>query len=190
MNESAQSKALQYLAIRHYVSKVTMVFKEKEIRESKDSHGYFALVSNCEKDPFECLRKYRRRETIESFFEAGKQKADGTRTRVWNSDRLRGRMFVQFVSLCYYEYYCEQLRQIKQNLRKENGDPLHDRKENLKLESKLKTWLGNTPAYLTLQWFDTVEEVRVSTKLLSKRWSTEMTQRDHMFLNKLGVPRS
>lgn len=187
LSENAQSKVAQYMIVRHYGSKATVVFREKEIQELKDSHGYFALVSNCEKDPFECLRKYRRRETIESFFEAGKQKADGARTRVWGTNRLRGRMFVQFVALCYYEHYSELLRQMKQSLARENGDPEHDLNENLKLEAKLKTWLSNTPVYLTLQWFDTIEEVRVSTKILSKRWSTEMTQRDRLFLEKLGM---
>ena len=190
LSENSQNKVAQYLTIRHYGSKVTVVFKEKEIRELKSSHGYFALVSNCEKETFECLRKYLRRETIESFFEAGKQKADGTRTRVWDTDRLRGRLFVQFVALCYYEYYSEQLRQIKKDLAKENGDLVHDLKENLKNEAKLKNWLNNTPVYLTLQWFDTVEEVKVSTKLLSKRWSTEMTLRDRIFLTKLGMSNS
>ena len=190
LSENAQNKVSQYMNVRHYGSKVTVVFREKEIQELKDSHGYFALVSNSEKDPFECLRKYRRRETIESFFEAGKQKADGARTRVWDTNRLRGRMFVQFVALCYYEHYSEMLRQMKQSLARENGTPEHDLKENLKLEAKLKTWLSNTPVYLTLQWFDTIEEVRVSTKILSKRWSSEMTQRDRMFLEKLGMQSS
>lgn len=68
-----------------------------------------------EKEPFECLRKYRKRETIESFFEADKQHVDGTRVRVWDTDTLRGRMFVQFVSLCYYEYFSEEIRKLKKS---------------------------------------------------------------------------
>ena len=96
-------------------------------------------------------------------------------------------MFVQFVSLCYYEYLNERIRQMKFTLAKKNGDPDHDKKDNLMMEAKLRTWLQNTPTYLVLQWFDTVEEVKVSTKLLSKRWTTEITKRDRMFLNKLGV---
>lgn len=187
LSASGQEKAAKYLQIRHYGSKTTVVFNEKAIRERKEEHGYFALVSNCEKEPFECLRKYRRRETIESFFEAGKQHADGTRSRVWNTDTLRGRLFVQFVSLCYYEYLSEAIRKMKKSLGVENGDPEHDQKENLKLESRLKSWLGNTPLYLILQWFDTVEEVRISSKLRAKRWITEITKRDRLFLQKLGV---
>lgn len=94
---------------------------------------------------------------------------------------------MQFVALCYYEHYSEMLRQMKQSLARENGTPEHDLKENLKLEARLKTWLSNTPVYLTLQWFDTIEEVRVSTRILSKRWSSEMTQRNRLFLEKLGM---
>lgn len=185
--DNAQEKVKHFLTIRHYGSRTTVVFNEKAIAEQKEYHGYFALISNCEKEAFECLRKYRCRETIESFFESGKQRADGTRTRVWNTDTLRGRMFVQFVSLCYYEYLNEAIRQLKAGLAKENGDPEHDTRGNLVMEAKLKSWLGNTPIYLALQWFDTVEEVKVSTKLRNKRWTTEITQRDRMFLEKLGV---
>ena len=116
-----------------------------------------------------------------------KQHADGARVRVWDTDTLRGRMFVQFVSLCYYEYLSEEIRKLKMSLAKPNGNPKHDSKENLELEKKLKSWLGNTPIYLMLQWFDTVESVKVSNKLRSMRWNTEVTARDRMLLEKLGV---
>ena len=99
---------------------------------------FFALVSNCEKDSFECLRKYRRRGTIEFFFESGKQRTDGNRTRVWTSDALMGRMFVQFVALCYYEYLSEQIQEMKLTLAVENGDQEHDSKENMKTEKSSK----------------------------------------------------
>ena len=98
-----------------------------------------------------------------------------------------GRMFVQFVALCYYEYLSEQIREMKLTLAIENGDPVHDSKENMKVESKLKTWLKNTPVYLALQWFDTIEEVNISSKLKARRWSTELTERDRLFLTKLGM---
>ena len=187
LTESAAEKARKYLLIRHYGSKCTVTFNEKAIAAQKKYHGYFALVSNCEKDPFECLEKYRRRETIEFFFESGKQRADGQRTRVWTSECLMGRMFVQFVALCYYEYLSEQLRQIKQSLASEIASSENETAEILKIKKKLLSWLKNTPVYLTLQWFDTVEEVKVSSKLLSRRWTTEITARDRMLLDKLGV---
>jgi hypothetical protein len=75
---------------------------------------------------------------------------------------------------------------MKKLLGEKNGDPAHDASETLALERKLKSWLENSPIYLVLQWFDTVEDVKVLSKLLSKRWTTEITARDRMFLVKLG----
>ena len=189
LSESAIDKIRKYLIVRQYGSKVSVSFNEKAIAAQKKYHGYFALVSNCEKDPFECLSKYRRRETIELFFEAGKQKTDGTRTRAWTSECLMGRMFVQFVALCYYEYYSECLRQIKQELSSEIANSEDEPASATKAKKKLLSWMKNTPIYLTLQWFDAVEEVKVSSKLTTKRWCTEITERDGLFLDRLGVKR-
>lgn len=186
LSESAAEKVHKYLFIRHYGAKCTVTFNEKVIAARKKYHGYFALVSNREKYTFECFRKYRRREIIEFFFESGKQRMDGSRTRVWSSECLMGQMFVQFVSLCYYECLSEQIRRMKQSLGVETGTPSHDTKERIKADKKLLSRLKNTPIYLTLQWFDAVEEVKVSSKLLSKRWTTEITERDSLFLEQLG----
>lgn len=185
--ESIQNNIKKYLHIHSRGNRVFVAFNEDSCQESKKSHGYFALVSNNEKDTFKCLRKYRKRETIESYFETMKQRVDGTRVRVWDTDTLRGRMFVQFIALCYYEYISNEIHNMKNVLGEKNGNSEHDSAINLKLEKKLKCWLENTPIYIVLQWFDAVESVTVSSKLRSKRWSTEITQRDKLFLAKLGV---
>ena len=49
------------------------------------------------------------------------------------------------------------------------------------------SWMENTPVYLQLQWFDTVEEVKVSSELRNNRWNTEITARDALYLEKLGM---
>ena len=58
---------------------------------------------------------------------------------------------------------------------------------DFEVEDKLKSWMNNTPVYLQLQWFDTVEEVKISSELRSKRWNTEVTERDRLYLTKLGM---
>ncbi len=183
---AAQEKAHKYFTLKRWGNKVTAVANNKAIKEATKYHGYFVLVSNKEKDPFECLRKYRKRETIESFFESEKQRADGTRARVWYTDTLRGRMFVQFVSLCYYEYFSEEIRKLKAVLESEinSGDLKSD---VLKVTKKLRTWVNNTPLYLQLQWFDTVEQVEISTKLRNRRWNTEVSSCDALYLEKIGL---
>lgn len=182
--ESSQRKVSKYMKLRTWGNKTTVTFKDKACQDAYKYHGYFCIISNKEKDCFEALRKYRSRETIESFFESGKQRADGTRARVWGSDTLRGRMFVQFVALCYYEYFSNQLRLMKPTLGLRDSSLTQ---RELEVEDKLKSWMNNTPVYLQLQWFDTVEEVKISSELRSKRWNTEVTERDRLYLSKLGV---
>ena len=186
LSPAAQDKARKYFTIKRRGNKVIATANNKAIQEANKYHGFFVLVSNKGKDPFECLRKYRRRETIESFFEAEKQHADGTRVRVWNTDTLRGRMFVQFVSLCYYEYFSEEIRKLKKVLEGEiNSGGLNS--TDIKTYKKLRTWINNTPLYLQLQWFDTVESVEISTKLRNRRWNTEITACDALYLQKIGL---
>jgi transposase len=183
LDDAAQKKAAKYLVVRIRGKNVHISFNEKACAEACKYHGYFAIVSNSEKDTFAALLKYRKREYIEDYFRAAKQNADSTRVRVWDSDTLRGRMFVQFISLCYYEYLSEAVRKLKLTLATDTELP----SPQLKLEKKLKSWLENTPIYLQLQWFDAIEGVKISSALKSRRWSTEMTQRDAVYLEKLGV---
>jgi hypothetical protein len=96
-------------------------------------------------------------------------------------------LFVQFIALGYYEYLSNEIRGMKDTLGVPNGEPVHDSAANIKWEKKLKAWLDNSPIYLVLQWFDTIEGIKVSSKLSVKRWSTEITTRDKLFLDKLGV---
>ena len=95
-------------------------------------------------------------------------------------------MFVQFISLCYYEYFGEEIRKLKAVLDSEiNGGDL--KSEALKTTKRLRTWVNNTPLYLQLQWFDTVEQVEISTKLRKHRWNTEVTACDALYLEKIGI---
>ncbi len=187
LSDAAKKKAEKYLIIKKRGNNKIITFNEKECLKKKKYHGFFALVSNNEKQATNALSKYRKREYVEDYFRAAKQTTDSMRVRVWNTDTLRGRMFVQFIALCYYEYLNEEIRKMKQTLGNTNGDKEHDSKDNIQLEQKLKSWLDNTPLYLQLQWFDTVEEVNVSSKLHTKRWTTEITARDKLYLQKLGI---
>ena len=186
LSPAAQEKVRKYFTLKKRGNKLTVIPNNKAIQDASKYHGYFVLVSNKEKDPFECLRKYRARETIESFFQAEKQHADGTRPRVWSSDTLRGRMFVQFVALCYYEYFSEEIRKLKKSLDCDLGSGQLS-SEDLRLTKKLRSWVYNTPLYLQLQWFDTVENVQISTKLYNRRWNTEVSACDSLYLKKIGV---
>ena len=82
---------------------------------------------------------------------------------------LRHSIVINGIRIFSVKYLSEQLRQIKQALNSEIANPGSEAAEILKSRKKLLSWLKNTPVYLKLQWFDAVEEVRVSAKLLSRR---------------------
>ena len=141
LTKNEQKKLSKYLHIKPWGTKVFVSFNEVACSEATKYHGIFALTANQEKDTFECLRKYPKRVTIESCFESMKQRTDGARARVWDMDTLRGRMFTQFIALCYYEYLSNEIRNMKPLLGIKNGDSIHDTAANLALEKKLKIWL-------------------------------------------------
>jgi len=188
LNAVAQNRAEKYLTFKTWGKTTYTGYNESACARAKQYHGFFTLVSNSEKDAFSALSKYRKREYIEACFRSTKQNIDGSRIRVWDADTLRGRMFVQFVALCYYEFLSEKVRHMKLRLGKECDETGQQKtKQKIKLEKKLKSWLENTPIYLQLQWFDVIEGVNISSKLKSVRWSTEVTTRDMLYLENLSM---
>lgn len=187
LDEKLLKKATKFLNIVNEEDRIVVTIRGQNCNEAYKYHGYFALVADKEKSACECLKKYRKRNAIELFFKNEKYIANGKRPRVWDSFVLRGKIFVQFVALCYYEYYRKIVKSIISTLGVPNGDKQHDSKNNISKELKLKSWLENTPLYLQLQWFDVIENVEISSELRKKRWNSATISRDRLFLEKLGV---
>ena len=59
----------------------------------------------------------------------------------------------------------------------------HDNRHNMEQEKALKNWLRKISMYGILQWFDAIQRTEVE----GKHWKTEMSKRDQLFLEKLGV---
>lgn len=181
-----QKRANKYLLIKQKRGQLHIDYNKEACREACRYNGYTVFISNYKLGPFEALLTYRRRSTIELFLEVFKQQFDGARPRVWTADRLRGRMFVQFVALCYYEYFAVLLREMKELL----ADPDHLeslKADERKLDKKLLSWLKHTSIQAVLQWFDPIETTSISNALTRRRWSTETTKRDQRFLRLLGL---
>lgn len=109
---------------------------------------------------FEALESYRKRNCIEAFFNKDKNMNDGNKPRVHTCDCLRGRMFVQFLSLCYYEFLYKKIRQMKitvdEVLNKQHLDAAA--KET---HQSLKRWLQNKSLHEILDWFDCIECISI-----------------------------
>lgn len=183
---SAQRKIDKYLICsrKGRGGKLKVGFHDKAIAEAKKYFGYFALVSNQAMDTFCALENYRLREKIEELFAIQKGKLDGARPRTWYPDNLRGRQFVQFVALGYHCFLTKKIKEVQDQLRKdEAGKP----KELFKLKKKLEKWLAQRSLAQILDWFDCIETTVIKTAMADYRWSTESVARDRLFLEYLGV---
>ena len=141
------------------------------------------LVSRKEKDTNRALEKYRAREYVEEDIKNGKYHAGTNHPRVWTDDTLDGQLLVQFLAQSMHESFASMLRTQKESLAIANGDMDHDNRHNMEQEKALKNWLRKTSMYGILQWFDAIQRTEVE----GKHWKTEMSKRDQLFLEKLGV---
>jgi len=72
--------------------------------------GYFALISNKEKDPLKALQLYRSKDIIEKAFGNLKERLNMRRTSVSSEENLDGKLFVQFIALMILAYIDKAMR--------------------------------------------------------------------------------
>jgi hypothetical protein len=87
--------------------------KEEVIDERSRSHGYFALLSNEVKDPYEALSLYRSKEIVEKAFGNLKERLNFRRMQVSSELSLNGKLFVEFVALIYLSYVKKAMQDAK-----------------------------------------------------------------------------
>ncbi len=151
-------------------------------------NGLFVVISNQKIDCDDCLRWYRRREAIEDFFRRAKGDTNMDNLSVWNKDTLRGRMFVQFVALCLYQYTENEINRVKESLLKDTDTNGKAKTKELKeKEKKLLKMLTSRSIVRILNWFDAYDKVDISVKLRLKRWSEPTISYEKIFLERLGV---
>lgn len=184
--KSAQRKIEKYLvrSTKGRGGQLKIGFNDKAIAEEKKYFGYFALVSSQSMNTFVALENYRLREKIEELFAVQKGGLDGARPRTWYPDNLRGRQFVQFISLGYHCFLTKKIREVRARLGKNESGKT---KALLRLEKKLDKWLEQRSIAQVLDWFDCIETTNVKTAMGNYRWSTESVSRDQVFLKYLGV---
>ena len=87
--------------------------KEGVIDARSRNHGYFALLSNEVKDPFEALSLYRSREIVEKAFGNLKERLNFRRMQVSSELSLNGKLFVEFIALIYLSYVKKRMQDAK-----------------------------------------------------------------------------
>ena len=184
LDKDDKAFADKYMKIRYWGDRITKIDPDrKAIQKRSRYHGFLVLVSHKEKDANRALEKYRAREYVEEDIKNGKYHAGMNHPRVWTDDSLDGQMLVQFLAQSMHESFVSMLRVQKDTLAIVNGDVEHDSRGNLLQEKALKNWLRKTSMNGILNWFDAIQRTDVE----GRHWKTEMSQRDRLFLEKLGV---
>jgi transposase len=78
--------------------------KEEAMLKASRNYGFFALLSNEVKDPFEALSLYRSKDIVEKGFGNLKERLNFRRMQVSSELSLNGKIFVGFVALIYLSY--------------------------------------------------------------------------------------
>lgn len=87
--------------------------REDVMREEAKNYGYFALLSNEVKDPYEALSLYRSKDIVEKAFGNLKERLNFRRMQVSSELSLNGKLFVEFVALIYLSYVKKKMQDAK-----------------------------------------------------------------------------
>jgi transposase len=87
--------------------------KEEAMRKTARNYGYFALLSNEVKDPFEALSLYRSKDIVEKGFGNLKERLNFRRMQVSSELALNGKLFVEFIALIYLSYVKKKMQDAR-----------------------------------------------------------------------------
>lgn len=86
---------------------------EEAMKEATKNYGYFALLSNEIKDPFEALSLYRSKDIVEKGFGNLKERLNFRRLQVSSELSLNGKIFVEFIALIFLSYVKKKMQDAK-----------------------------------------------------------------------------
>lgn len=84
--------------------------KEKGITDRLNRMGTMILLSNQSMDGKEILYLYRRKDTVEKFFDAVKHELERKRLRIHTQETFEGRLFLDFIALILYAWISKVMR--------------------------------------------------------------------------------
>lgn len=87
--------------------------RQDVMREEAKNFGYFALLSNEVKEPYEALSLYRSKDIVEKAFGNLKERLNFRRLQVSSELSLNGKLFVEFVALIYLSYVKKKMQDAK-----------------------------------------------------------------------------
>ncbi|MCF0253075.1 MAG: hypothetical protein HUK26_01915, partial [Duodenibacillus sp.] len=131
--------------------RVTAEVNEAAWARAERVFGFVALVSNKKMSPFEALAVYRHRQGLGEAFRFGRGATDAHCKRIWDANALKGRMFCQFIALCYRHAFEAALARARARLA---SDPEPEGLQARQLRAGLAQWLAGCSPQQVLDWLD------------------------------------
>ena len=78
---------------------IKVIPSEEAILAAQKDFGIFVILSNLHASPWDALRRYRRRNDIETSYRVVKSDLDGRKPRVWTMTSVRGKEICRHVAL-------------------------------------------------------------------------------------------
>lgn len=171
-NEQEQAMIQEFLYVKKVRGgRIKVTLNETALAEDIRDAGIFVLISNCEKDPWIALRRYRLRNVIESSYRVIKSEIDGRHPRVWTERSDRGKEVCRLIALGYRFYLLDAINRAITNARTKAKDDSLGKIEK-DLYSKVASWLRDCSVRSLLRWFDCVQTVNLQNSRAKYRWST------------------
>lgn len=165
-------------------NKRNITLLSKECEEEMRDFGIFVLISNRESNPWKALELYRKRNIIETSYRIEKTDLDGTRPRLWDMCKVRGKEICRMIALGILFYINKAKKRVQNECFARSCDTTNNKAERDKYDKLLK-WLKERSIKRLLSWYDCTETVKVNNNIGRKRWTTESIARDQLFLQLL-----
>jgi transposase len=108
-----QGQYSKYFSVYSSGNKVKVDIIQEAIDKKRGTHGFFAMLSNAEKDPIKALELYKMKDLIEKAFENLKDRLSFKRMLVSNEKTLDGKLFVEIVALTIMSYIKKKMQERK-----------------------------------------------------------------------------
>ncbi len=156
----------------------------KECEEEMRDFGIFVLISNRESDPWKALELYQKRSIIETSYGMEEADPDGTRPRLWDMRKVRGREICRMTALGILFFITRAKKRVQNECFARSCDPARNKSERDMYDNLCK-WLKEMSIKRLLKWYDCTETVKVNNNIGKMRWTAESAARDQLFLQLL-----
>lgn len=151
--------------------------------------GCFVLLSNEDLTIDQALQLHRKSNGVVCFYNENKQHTADANTQVPDENSYMARLFVQFYALSIRESLLRLVRECKEKLSEfiAVNENVPGQKTIVQEHKHLLSWLNNTSWFELIKWFDCPETLHLKNAIACARFSPEMTMRDKLFFQHIGL---